>query len=599
MKQYFLAIIFTVCAISVISNSGNQFNYEEFIEKNQTADKAQLLLDSLSLEEKIGQLIMINAYTDEKENDEELVKFIKNYHVGGVLFFQGSPYKQAKLTNKLQSISNIPLFIAMDAEWGISMRMDSVLNFPRQMTLGAIQNNELIYQMGKEVAYQCQRIGVHINFAPVIDININPKNPIIHLRSFGENRELVTQKGLAYMRGMQDNNVMAVAKHFPGHGDTDVDSHKDLPVISKSIEDLERNELYPFYKLVKGGVEGIMVAHLYVPAIDKNNKLPTSISENAINKLLVNDIGFSGLIFTDALNMKGVSRDFKSGIKEVKALQAGNDILLFPEDIEKAVSAIKKSIAKGLISEELINYKVKKVLISKINHGLFAEKKIILENLTSDLNNSRTRLLKRQLAEKAVTLVKNDSLTIPFINLENRHIAAINFGGDSNNDFHEHLQLYTQINTFSYPASCNYELLNKLEHIVNKYNTLIISIQDVAKYNIRNFNIDPRVIHFINSVAKEKNVILVNFGSPYALKYFDKVQTILQIGEQDIEFQQVAAQALFGGIPITGKLPVTVNTSIPYGSGISIKKAIRLKYSTPDELNFSTKSIAFIEKIID
>ena len=598
MKQLFLSIFFIVFVISVISNTGKQFDNSKILIKKAQTEQALKLLDSMTIEEKIGQLLMVNGYSNKMNDFEKLSGLIQNYHIGGVLFFQGTPSRQAIITNKLQSISKIPLFIAMDAEWGISMRLDSVINFPRQMTLGAIQDNKLIYKMGQEVAYQCQRLGVHINFAPVIDINTNPKNQVIHLRSFGENRELVSQKGISYMMGMQDHRIMAVAKHFPGHGDTDIDSHKDLPVINKSIEDLKHNELYPFYKLIKKGIEGIMVAHLYVPAIDGKNKLPTSISHRAIHDLLLNDMGFTGLIFTDALNMQGVARDYKSGDKEIKALEAGNDILLFPNDVEKAVNAIKNAVLTGVLSEDIINAKVKKVLLSKIEHGLFEQEEVELKNLIEDLNNSRIRFLKRVLAEHSLCLIKNEKDLIPLTKLSNKNIAAINFGGDTQSLFHDYLNLYDDINTYVYPSSCNYEKLNQLEKETHEYNTLIISLFDVAKYNVRNFNLDPRVIHFINSQSEKKNIILVNFGSPYALKYFDKKYAILQVGEQDEAFQQAAAQAIFGGIPISGKLPVSVGEFIPYGSGIYIKDPIRLKYVDPQEVNFSIHAIDSIEKII-
>ncbi|MBD0261116.1 MAG: glycosyl hydrolase, partial [Cytophagales bacterium] len=301
--------------------------------------------NGLTPDERIGQLFMVAAYSDANPAQVSGVEgLIGKYHVGGLIFFQGSPARQAHLTNHYQSLARVPLMIGMDAEWGLGMRLDSTISFPRQMTLGAIQNNESIYRMGTEVARQCARLGVHLNFAPVVDINSNPNNPVIGARSFGEDKENVALKGVAYMRGLQDHGVLASAKHFPGHGDTDADSHATLPQVGHNKNRLEETELYPFRKLFADSLQSVLVAHLAVPAYEKSKNLPSTLSRNIVTDLLQKQMGFGGLVFTDALNMKGVTKSYKPGEIEVMALQAGNDVLLFSEDVPEAVARIKKAL---------------------------------------------------------------------------------------------------------------------------------------------------------------------------------------------------------------------------------------------------------------
>lgn len=284
---------------------------------------------NLSYEQQIGQLFMIAAYSNkDNQHKQEIEAAIKKHHIGGLIFMQGGPGRQAHLLNHYQSISKVPLMISMDAEWGLAMRLDSTVRFPKQMTLGAIQDNKYIYKMGEEIARHCKRVGMQVNFAPVVDVNVNRNNPVIGTRSFGENKVKVAEKGIAYMRGMQSQHVLANAKHFPGHGDTDVDSHKDLPIINHSVDRLHDIELYPFKRLIADSLASMMVAHLYVPALDKTPNTATTLSPKVVNKLLKEELGFKGLVFTDALNMKGVSKFYSPGEADLKALLAGNDVLL-------------------------------------------------------------------------------------------------------------------------------------------------------------------------------------------------------------------------------------------------------------------------------
>ena len=358
MKQWIFAILLS-CWIGVFGNStllngSEPNNGPDFLE----AKKAWVnqTFDGMSLEERIGQLFMVAAYSNRgPAHFSKLKNLIEEHHIGGLIFFQGGPMRQALMCNELQEASKIPMMIGMDAEWGIEMRLDSTIGFPRQMTLGAIRDDRLIYEMGREIGRQFNRMGMHINFAPVADVNNNPDNPVINSRSFGELRENVAQKSAAYMQGLQDENVLANAKHFPGHGDTDTDSHKALPSILHDRQRLDSVELYPFRQLIARGLSSAMVAHMYIPALDSSAEQASTLSRPIVHDLLRKEMGFEGLIVTDALNMKGVSAQFEPGDVELQALLAGNDILLFAEDVPKAVRLIKEAIEDGTIDEKEIN----------------------------------------------------------------------------------------------------------------------------------------------------------------------------------------------------------------------------------------------------
>ena len=377
-KSIQLFLLFTLMTMSL--SSGFAQNEVEGIAQRKSIPPPYLSIEDnwidqhmseMSLREKIGQLFMVAAYSNKgKRHTEQLKKQIEDYNIGGLIFFQGTPHAQAKFTNELQSISNIPLLIAQDAEWGLSMRLDSVIGLPKQLALGAVRNNELIFDYGRIVAEQCKRIGVHINLAPVVDVNNNIENPVINDRSFGENIYNVANKSIAYMKGMQDKGIIACAKHFPGHGDTDSDSHKTLPTISHDRSRLDSIELYPFKKLIDNGIGSIMSAHLYVPNLD-SNKYASSLSKKINHDLLKEELGFKGLTITDALNMKGVTKYFKSGELEVRALLADNDILLFSENIPKAIRAIENAVEGDIITEEMIEEKVRLILKVKLSTLFF------------------------------------------------------------------------------------------------------------------------------------------------------------------------------------------------------------------------------------
>jgi len=421
--------------------------------KEQLAEEwVERTFNAMTQEERLGQLFTIRAHSDKgPDHVREVEEQIKKYAVGGLCFFQGTPEKQGELTNRYQRLSKVPLMISMDAEWGLGMRMKkSTMSFPKQLTLGAIQDNRLIYEMGKEVAEHCQRLGVHVNFAPVADVNNNPKNPVINTRSFGEDRHNVSIKSYMYMRGMQDNGVMACGKHFPGHGDTDVDSHHDLPIISHDLNRLDSIELYPFQVLANQGIQSFMVAHLSVPKLDNTLNRPTSLSSKVVTDLLKKRMNFQGLIFTDGLEMKGVTKHFKPGEVEAEALLAGNDILLLPDNIDASFKAINRYIKEGKLDINELNQRVKKVLRAKHKYNLHNLQPIELNNIRADLNSPKSQHRKKKLIQSAITLVNNKEELLPLKNLNGR-IKTISIGARSGTAFQRTLSKYGSMEHFQVP----------------------------------------------------------------------------------------------------------------------------------------------------
>ncbi|MDX9696174.1 MAG: glycoside hydrolase family 3 N-terminal domain-containing protein, partial [Bacteroidales bacterium] len=560
------------------------------------------VMNKLSVEEQIAQLFMIAAYSNKDQaHVEEIIQLIEKNKIGGLIFFQGGPVRQANLTNKYQFSSEVPLLIAIDGEWGLGMRLDSTIKYPRQMMLGAINNDSLIYRMGYDIGNQLKRLGVHVNFAPVVDVNNNANNPVINVRSFGEDRENVSKKGIAYMKGLQDAGVMAVAKHFPGHGDTDKDSHHTLPVVNHSRQRLDSIELYPFRELISNGVQGIMVAHLNVPNLEKNNT-PTTLSKNVISQILKNELGFQGLIFTDALNMKGVAESNIPGDIECKALEAGNDVLLFSENVPKAIIKIKKLVKQGKISKEQIESSCRKVLLAKYRAGLNSynhkSQYIQTRNLVKDLNTPNYDLNRRRLIESSITIIKNNKNQIPVLKLKGKKIASISFGVEKVSAFQKTLDKYAKIDHYF----ANGLLSDSLIKVLSKYDLVIASIYSSSMYPSGiNYGVKNEYITSVNGLSEKTNVILTVFANPYSLKSLSnqtKISSIVIAFENDETTQNIAAQAIFGGVTISGKLPVTINTSFPAGSGIDLKKKIRLKYSIPEEVGVDSEKLIKADSIV-
>lgn len=552
--------------------------------------------ESMSIEERIGQLFMIRAHSDKGPEYEQMVgKLIEKYQVGGLCFFQGTPERQVFLVNAYQQmVAKVPLMIAMDAEWGLGMRMkSSVYSFPRQLMLGAIQDNSLIMQMGEEVAAQLKRVGTHVNFAPVADINNNAENPVIHTRSFGEDKYNVAVKSYMYMKGMQDNGVMASAKHFPGHGDTNVDSHHDLPVIDQTKERLDSLELYPFKEMVKKGIGGVMVAHLSVPALDDRMNRPTTLSSKTIKGLLRSEMEFNGLVFTDALEMKGVTKHFEPGEVEAEALLAGNDMLVLPEDLEAAFQYINKYLLEGTIDSVQIATSVKRVLRAKVDYGIKDFQPLDSVGLRSFLNRPEALRLKKNLIAEALTLVRNQDTLIPAKNTSDLKIASLRMGGSGITSFQKRLEDYAEMNHYNWNDNAD-ELLRQL----SDKNLVIVGLHDIKGTASTNFNIDQRGVGFLKQLSQRTKVIITVFGTPYSLKLFDDFDHVVMSYEEDPVVQDLTAQAIFGAIPFMGRLPVTASSKAQFNQGLYTQKLMKFGFRSPIEVKMNHDTLRKIEEIV-
>ncbi|MCX6294515.1 MAG: serine hydrolase, partial [Bacteroidetes bacterium] len=561
---------------------------------------ADSVFKSLSPDERIAQLFMVAAYSNkDKAHVKEIKELVDKYKIGGLIFFQGGPVRQAVLSNCYQSCSKVPLLIAMDAEWGLAMRLDSTTKFPRQMTLGAIQNDSLIYEMGVEIARQTRRLGMQVNFAPDIDINNNPLNPVIGNRSFGENKMNVTRKALLYMKGMQDNHVLACGKHFPGHGDTDSDSHKTLPTIKSSRARLDTLELYPFKELIAQGLGSMMVAHLSIPALDTTPNQASTLTKSIVTGLLQDTLGFKGLIFTDALNMKGVSKFYKPGEVEVKALMAGNDVLLFPEDVPTGIKEIKAAIERGEISQEEIDKRCMKILLVKQWTGLNHYSKIKIKNLVEDLNTPTAELINRKLTEASLTLLQNKNNILPLQHLDSANIASLSLGYKDPTIFQQTLSNYAPVKHFGIDKDAKQNSFDSLITQLKGFDPIIVQINNTNNKPDKDFGLSSPVVTLLKALIKEHKVIVNVAANPYILAKMDSLQfadAVIMSYENSDYSESYAAQLIFGGIPATGKLPVTASPYYKIGMGIKTK-AVRLKYTIPEELGANAKLLNKIDSI--
>ncbi|GHV64289.1 beta-N-acetylglucosaminidase [Bacteroidia bacterium] len=558
-------------------------------------------LQTMTLDEKVGQLLMIAAYSNRNRKYEESVrKLVQKYNIGGIVFFQGDPDKQVKFTNELQKAAKYPLLIGLDAEHGVGWRLESAMEFPQMLTNGAIVDDSLLFRMGAAIARHCKTIGVHINFAPDVDINTNAVNPVIGMRSFGENKEKVYRKGLMYARGLMSENVLPVAKHFPGHGNTYEDSHKLLPILNQSYEELNAVELYPFRKLIKADIPAIMIAHLHVPALDSAN-IPATLSPRVINYWLKNQLNFKGIVFTDAMNMRGVTGTAPPGEVEVKALMAGADVLIVPEDVDKAIKTIKQAIDSGLISETDINEKCKKILITKYEYVLPHPLRVRTDSLRARLNRVEDIALKNELYKQAVTLLKNTDNFLPLKRLDTLRIASVNFSADTFNTFQLMLSQYAEVAHFVSKDDYPDDLIANLA----RYNCVIIYNSAASNRISTQFGYSHRLNYLLGHL-RDKRVILCHPAIPYGLSSYlneisnhnvDAVMDAIIVNYEKISISsQYAAQAIFGGIAVTGKLPVSINTNYCAGTGISTPKT-RLGYALPEMCGVRSKELEKIDAI--
>ena len=604
-KQISLVFIFLTTTFLVAQHTTNPLLAEDAVAQQKWVDS---VYNSLSLNEKIAQLYMVQVFSNgEGPSKNDVLDLIKNHKIGGIIYSKGGPKRQAILNNQLQEQANVPLLIGMDAEWGLSMRLDSTFSFPWNMTLGAVKNNQLIEQTGRQLGEHCKRLGVHFNFAPVVDINTNPNNPIIGNRSFGEDRDNVTDKALAFMKGMQSAGVLANAKHFPGHGDTSSDSHKTLPTVDFSAKRIDSIELYPYKTLIKEGLSSVMVAHLNIPSLTGENGLPSSISNVIINDILKERLKFKGLIFTDALTMKGVSEyvvprvDGNSsssidtrGDVDLTAFLAGNDVMLMSEDVPSGINKISEAYTKGLITEQRLAHSVKKVLQAKYKVGLHNYKPINISNLAEDLNRIKDDVLYEMLIENAITIAKDTPKQLPLRHLETKKIAYVKLGDDNGDAFYNELKKYTDVHIIS---DSNLDgLISKLQN----YNTVIVGFHKSNDNPWKSYKFSDEELTWLYEITRTNNVILNIFAKPYALmdlKTVTNLESVIVSYQNSEVAQQKSAQLIFGAIPAKGVLPVSTGEFFKVGDGIQTNSLQRLGYSIPERVGMSSYALQKVDSI--
>ncbi len=547
---------------------------------------------------------MVPAYSNKDQvHVDSISRLVKEHKIGGIIFFQGGPVRQANMINRLQRESKVPLMISIDGEWGLAMRLDSTIRFPYQMALGAIQDNEIIEEMGAEIARQSRRAGLHVNFAPVVDINNNANNPVIGFRSFGENKVNVAQKGLAYMRGMQKEKVLASAKHFPGHGDTNVDSHYGLPVIPFSMNRLEELELYPFKALMREGLGSVMVAHMQIPVLDDTPNLASTLSPPVVTGLLKEDMGYKGLVFTDALNMQGVAKYYEPGVVDVKALLAGNDMLLNTMDTRATIREVKKALENGEITEEEINTRVLKVLRAKAWLDLPNWQYVETSKLIEDLNSPYAKHLSRQLAAKSLTVLKNESSILPIQNLASKKIATVSMGTDKITPFQKGLERYGSMTHFNFPKEASLTDLNKLMEELASYDLVLIGMHGLAlRAGSGNFGISAEMNLAVKTIINAKPSIVAIFGNVYSMEKLSalpEADGIIAAYQETEDTQDLVSQLVFGGIGANGRLPVNVSPNFPMGKGQDVlENGFRMSYGMPEDSGLASSDFARIDSLV-
>ena len=592
--KYFAAAIFF---LTLNSATFAQSFYKETLAAKHWVDS---VFKSLSREQRIAQLMVVRLSAKTPDGvvfyDKKVEEEIQKYNIGAICLFQGNPVQQANYLNYFQSIAQTPLMICIDGETGLGMRMtDSVMKFPDQLTLGAVDDTALIYKIGKAIGAQCKREGIQVNFAPVVDINNNPNNPVINFRSFGEDKYKVTLYGSMMMQGMQSEGVMACAKHFPGHGDVAVDSHVDLPVINKSMQQLDSVELYPFKELFHAGVGSVMIAHLSIPAIDTTQHQPTSLSQKSIKGLLRNQLGFQGISFTDALEMQGVAKYYEGGNAALQSLIAGNDMLCLPADVHAGIQKILAAINDGTLNKKDIDERVKKVLLAKYNLGLNHIQAVDINNLPNDLNAEVPRL-RAEAAQQSLTILRLTHTRLVPLNKEST-TAYVGIGLNEANTISNllHEQYNADIFYFDYKADST-RALTLLDSLQAKYDEVIIGIHKLAKYPANNFGISNAAIQLIQKIQQTTPTITMVFGNPYAVKNVCNAPNLVECYEDDSIFQRAAFNWLSGKFVAKGKLPVTVCSDFKYGYGIATSNHI-LSFATPESVGLNSLVLNRIDSI--
>jgi len=558
--------------------------------------------NALTPKQRIGQLFMLRVYSNiDSIEIHRITRLIKEYNIGGLCFFQGGPVRQAILTNYYQQLATTPLLISMDAEWGLGMRLDSTISFPRQMPMGAIQNEQLITEYGLAIAAQLRRMGVHISFSPVADINSNPANPVINIRSFGENKVEVARKAVLYMKALQQGGIISVAKHFPGHGDTDTDSHHSLPFISHSAATIDSLDIYPFRALINAGIDGIMVAHLNIPSLDATKDIPSSLSPIVIDSLLRKSLKFNGLVFSDALDMKGVSSFNGPGSVELKALKAGNDVLLLSVSVDKTVTEIMQAIDSGFYSQDELAVHCKHILAYKYRSGLNRFHPVQLANLYNDLHLPNEVNLNLELYRNAVTVLKNEDKIIPVTTSDTMRIASLMIGYSDLRMFQERINDYAKVDHYTLPRDVDKKTIEATLRYLKDYNLVIIGINNTTPTPARNFGISDATISLVDSLLVSKSCILNLFTLPYSINLFrniDKAKALVVAYQDNANAYDAVVQVLFGATIANGKLPVAVNSAFPIHAGLTTTTSGRLSYNPYLDKEIHANNLAVIDSIV-
>lgn len=528
------------------------------------------VFNSLSPKERIGQLFLVRAHTNLGQKYIDSVgTVIKNEQLGGLVVFQGGPVRHLDMINNYQKVSKVPLLVTIDGEWGLGMRLpDSTQSFPYQMTLGALQDNSLIYDMGRDAAKDFLRLGMHFNFAPTVDINNNPKNPVIGFRSFGDNKENVAVKSAAYMKGMIDGGVLASIKHFPGHGDTDVDSHYDLPKLNFSRQRLEELELYPFKELIKQGATAVMVGHMDIPALDNTPNLPSSISKKVVTDLLRRDLGFQGLTVTDAMNMKGVTKYFPNGEADILAIEAGHDLLELSENSARAIALVEKSIQNGRLKQGDIDARVKRILAAKLWLGLDKYTPANRINAFADINRPETKSLIQRMADASVTLLKSNRRIQAFDT--KKQTAVVSVGIKNAQEFESGLSArLSNVKNFYISGKETEAQLEGLVKEIRNHDQIILAIHDDRSRPRPTVDFSQDVNTFIDKIAGRRT-ITVMFTNPYALTSVkvDRSASIIMGYQNEAFMQRAALKVILKDIKPKGKLPVTITKKYSFGKGL-------------------------------
>jgi len=536
-------------------------------------------ISEMTLREKIAQMIISSSdgfSLDENSKEfQRLKNLVLNEKIGGFIFFKGNSIQEAELINKLQQLSETPLLMSADFERGTKMRLEDGSLYPNNMALGATRDPELAYKMGYEIARECRAIGIHQSYSPVVDVNNNALNPIINVRSFGEDPKLVSVMGDKMIKGIQDANVIATAKHFPGHGDTEIDSHNDLPVLNLDMTRLESVELPPFKSAIDAGVMSVMIAHMSFPSVDDETNLPASLSEKVISGLLMNKMGFKGLVITDALNMAGVVKHFSTEEVALRCANAGVDLILMPQGETRTIDAIENAVLEGRISEEKINTSVTKILNAKkwlkIEENRYSNE----SDVRSIVNSPSAKTLAKEIADKSITLVKNTGNNLPLVNQSGKKclVVSMNNGNEkANSDYF--LSVFKDKNQFSelsyYDLSGDISNSGEILADAAGYDNIIIPVYAKVKIKTGTVGLPDSQIELINSLSSNgRNVCVVSFGNPYLIQGFPDVPAYVCAYSDSEASIEAGIDALFGTIKFTGKLPVTISNDFTFGHGIT------------------------------